>query len=274
MSNGAPKDKAPPSSAAADRRKGDTTPGAITYILLRLLDLPLQYTLLTGLGPRIIRSLGGTPIPALPVTSSSGVLGLGPYHTLVLGLSTATAAKHVWWTTSILNYIFPPPLAAAIAAYNTGANALNTLLALWSFTSNNPILTSPLHTSWSSILDPRLSTLPLGLFLFTTGLAIEVTAELQRKHFKSRPENRDRPFAGGLWSVVRNVNYAGYLLWRVGFAVVCAGVPWGCVVAVQQGTDFALRAVPSMDAYCAERYGKLWEEVRVRVPYRLIPGVY
>ena len=280
-----------PSSNAASRPKGSTLTGATSYSVLRLLDIPLQHAWLSTYGPGLLQYLGATALQSttstlasFPAASSSllssttGLFGLTPYHSLVFLLSIGSAAKHTWWSWSILNYVFPIPLASAVAGYNTGLNLINGLLSLWARSSNDPSGTSnPISATaqtWASVLDPRASSVPLGLALYLLGMSIEVVAETQRKSFKSAPANRDAPFAGGLFGVVRNVNYTGYLLWRVGFAVVCAGWPMGLVVLVQQGCDFAFRAVPEMDAYCEQRYGARWDEVRRAVPSRLIPGVY
>jgi len=262
----------------ASRPKGSTTPGALTYALLRLLDLPLQYKLLTTWGPRLISSLNGTPLPPSPSLLSPtipGTLpGLSPYYSLIFGLATASALKHTWWSFSILNYVFNLPLVSAIAGYNTGLNIINGLLSLWALSSNNPFGDALTSGSWSELFDVRKSSVPIGVALFALGMGIEIAAEVQRKNFKAKEENRDRPFSGGLFGVVRNVNYLGYLLWRVGYAICCAGLPWAAVILVQQGSDFAFRAVPEMDAYCEQRYGEQWEEVRKKVPHRLIPYIY
>ncbi|GAB7345124.1 hypothetical protein MBLNU457_3519t1 [Dothideomycetes sp. NU457] len=262
----------------AYRPKGSTTPGALTYALLRLLDLPLQYKLLTTWGPSLISTLHGTPLTPSPSllspTAPNTIPGLSPYYTLIFGLATASALKHTWWSFSILNYVFRLPLMTGIAGYNTGLNIVNGVLSLWAVSSNNPFRAALTSGSWSELFDIRNSSVPIGVALFAVGMGVEIAAEVQRKAFKARPENKDRPFAGGLFGVVRNVNYTGYLLWRVGYAICCAGLPWAAVILVQQGGDFAFRAVPEMDSYCEQRYGEQWDEVRKKVPYRLIPYIY
>lgn len=96
---------------------------------------------------------------------------------------------------------------------------------------------------------------------------------MQRKLFKSQSKNRGRPYGGGLWAYATNINYGGYTLWRAGYAAVAGRLGWGGLVGAFVGSDFMKRAIPSMDRYCEERYGREWVRIRERTPYRLIPGV-
>ena len=78
-------------------------------------------------------------------------------------------------------------------------------------------------------------------------------SELQRKAFKADRANEGKPFAGGLFAWARCINYGGYTLWRTGYGLAAAGVPFGGLIAVLFGWDFATRAIPVMDAYCSKR---------------------
>jgi len=266
-------------AGASDRRKGFSLAGAATFTLLRLADIPLQYYLVSGAGTSLIRYLGGTAVTQPLLTpSNTSPLGLSPYNTLIVALATASAAKHIFWVLCTCDYVFPAPIAVVVATYNCVLNSANTLLALWALTSNSPTntlsLTALLSQSWSTLLNPTKSTLPYGVALFTVGLATEWIAEIQRKAFKDRPENKDKPFSEGLFGLATNINYGGYTLWRTGYAIVCAGLPWAVAVATWVGGDFVFRAVPGMEAYCEQRYGEQWKQVRAKVPYRLLPWIY
>lgn len=62
----------------------------------------------------------------------------------------------------------------------------------------------------------------LGLGVWAIGFATEVTADLQKSHFKANPANRGAFIRTGLWSVVRHPNYLGEILLWVGVLVVAA----------------------------------------------------
>ncbi|MCJ1314863.1 hypothetical protein MMC15_000177 [Xylographa vitiligo] len=231
------------------RRKGPAPAGKATFILLRSLDVLLQYYLLrSNAGGRLVHRLGGTAIPP----SAPLALGLSPYRLLIWTLSVGSAAKQIFWTACISENVFEPGFAAIISAYNTLLNTLNLLLAVWGATSNAP----------RSLLG---GTVPVGVLLYALGIYLETVSEVQRRAFKRAPGNGDRPFCGGLFGLATNINYGGYTLWRTGYAVVCAGLPWGAVVAAWLAGDFCFRAIPMMEKYCQGRVSSAirfaWEGV-------------
>ena len=184
-----------------------------------------------------------------------------------------------------------PRLGLVVGFFNSVGNTLCTLLALWTVTSAAP----QMATRSASIKDVVTSspTLMLGLGLYTVGIFTEFGSELDRKRFKDKPENKGKPYGGGLWSWATNINYGGYTLWKAGYAVVAAGLPWGVAVGAWSSYEFATRIIPSMDEYCTEKvclsmalirrsrsltimlqYGEQWTDIKKRVPYRLLPFIY
>lgn len=256
MANNGPsaksKDQQPPSWFKESRKKDPSNSGAVVFTLLRLLDLPWQhYFLGSGLGVSLLTRLGATaqPLTQLPSTSTSFLgLGLSPYHSLILGLAAGTSASQIFWAWVIGDNYFPPSGATAVALYNTLLNTVNSGLALWAVTwqapSRGPTLRSGL--SW-----PATALVGVPVYLF--GTFLERYSEVQRKSFKTKPENKGKPFSSGLFGVVRNVNYTGYALMRVGFALVCGGWIWGVVMGGIVFSDFAFRAVPWLERYCEDR---------------------
>ncbi|KAK4976500.1 hypothetical protein LTR66_010861 [Elasticomyces elasticus] len=254
------------------REKAPTPGGTFIFVTLRILDLPLQYWLLkSGAGLSLIQRLGGRPA-TYHVASTSTFLGLSPYYGLIFGLAVGSAAKQIFWRLAISEQVLPAGFATIVAAYNTIFNSINTLLSLWAVTSNE---LGGLPT-WSSLFSssPLGSTVPFGLVLYAIGMYFETWSEVQRKRFKMDPANKDKPFTGGLFGLATNINYGGYTLWRTGYSIICAGLPWGAAVTAWLAGDFCGRAIPNMEAYCQTRYGKQWTEVRRKVPYRLLPWVY
>lgn len=75
----------------ASRKKGASLSGTIVWVILRTLEVPLQYQLLCS-ASSLLSQLGLTPI----ASSSSDTkinLGLTPYHVLVLLLAAGSSAK-------------------------------------------------------------------------------------------------------------------------------------------------------------------------------------
>lgn len=229
------------------REKGPKPWGTEVFTALRLLDLPLQYYVLrSGLGIDLIRKLGGTPV-SQPLAASTTVLGLSPYQTLIFSMAVGSAAKQIYWKVFIGDTVMPISFSTIVAVYNTILNSFNTVLSLWAVTSNQPAGGDVMSLFTSS------PTLPFGIALYAVGIFTEWWCEIQRKAFKADPANKDKPYTGGLFGLATNINYGGYTLWRTGYSLVCAGLPWGCLQAAWLAGDFCGRAIPSMEAYCKKR---------------------
>ena len=155
------------------------------------------------------------------------------------------------------------PLAATVM------NSLNSAMGLWSRTTACP--SPPPSTLFPLIANP---TIFLGTLLFALGIFLELGSEIQRSAFKADTKNKGKPYAGGLFGYARNINYTGFSLWKAGYAMVAAGLGFGAVMALVLLNDFRWRAVPELDGYCKRRYGSDWEELKRRVRWVLIPGVF
>ena len=60
----------------------------------------------------------------------------------------------------------------------------------------------------------------LGLFLFITGLIIEIVADLQKTKFRSIPTNKEKFISTGLWSRSRHPNYVGEITLWFGISIM------------------------------------------------------
>lgn len=115
--------------------------------------------------------------------------------------------------------------------------------SLTSFSTNNVSLAPPI---------PGLSLrMIIGALLFDFGITTESAAEIQRRAFKRDPRNAGKPFSGGLFSLARNINYGGHVLWKMGNALTAGGWVWGFLVGGGHLHDFVTRGVPVLDGYCA-----------------------
>ena len=144
-----------------------------------------------------------------------------------------------------------PVAAVAIGLFNTTLNTLNTLFSLWALTSAAP----QLATQSASLKDVVMSSpmLMFGIGLYTLGLRTELGSEIQRKIFKDKPENKGKPYGGGLLGLATNINYGGDTLWRTEYAIAAAGLSWGAAIRASFFYEFTTRAIPSLDHYCTER---------------------
>lgn len=237
-----------------DRHNKDPAPLAkAIFVGLRAADAALQFSILQrGWGTSLIQSLGGSVVPfATPRDPSVAFFGLGPYPAIMAALAAGSSMKHIIHAVGIGETAISPGAAIAIASFNTIANTLNTLFSIWAVTSAAP----QMATQSASLTDVITSSpmLMFGLGLYTVGICTELVSEIQRKTFKDKPENKGKPYGGGLFSLATNINYGGYTLWRAGYATAAAGLPWGVLVGSFAFYDFTTRAIPALDQYCTER---------------------
>ena len=235
------------------REKKPSPLGTSIFVGLRAADTVLQYSILQrGWGSQVIQSLGGSVVPfATPRDPILAYFGLGPYPAILSILAFGTSAKHVAWILGVSEQEMKPTAALLIGVFSTLFNTLNTMFSLWTLTSAAP----QMATQSASIKDVITSspTLMLGLGLYTVGIVTEFASEVDRKRFKDRPENKGKPYGGGLWSWATNINYGGYTLSRAGYAISAAGLPWGLFIGALSSYEFITRAIPEMDRYCTEK---------------------
>ena len=237
-----------------DRSNKDPSPlGKSIFVGLRAADAALQFSILQrGWGTSLIQRLGGSVVPfATPRDPSVAFFGLGPYPAIMSILAAGSSVKHIIHTVGIGETAMSPGAATTIGLFNTISNTLNTLFSIWSVTSAAP----QMATQSASLTDVITSspTLMFGLGLYTVGICTELVSEIQRKMFKDKPENKGKPYGGGLFGLATNINYGGYTLWRAGYAVTAAGLPWGALVGALAFYDFTTRAIPALDQYCTDR---------------------
>lgn len=221
------------------------------FVLLRALDLPLQYEILAGmLGGSIIKALNGTLRTAGPPLAFGGAsLGLSPYRTILFSMAVGAFVKQTYWVLMVSHEAITPIGSVMVGAVNTIYNSMNSLLFICTATS---VLTTPSEELALS------APLVVGTGLFVLGVFLEWVSEVQRKEFKDDPKNEGKLFTGGLFALSRHINYGGYTLWRAGFALASAGWIWGAISAAWFTYDFTKRGVPEMDEYCTNRVSDLY----------------
>ncbi|KAI0840698.1 hypothetical protein F5Y06DRAFT_228482 [Hypoxylon sp. FL0890] len=263
--------------------KKKTPSGTITFIGLRVLDLPLQHALLSGLGATLISKAGLTPsIPASTSLLQTGIPlidSLGhPTSALLFAFATGSTVKQIYWLTRLSKESFPTSAAATVALFNTLVNSVNSLLFLTFATTSLrsvPALSIPISLPFlsSERIDVPLSTV-VGTLMYVAGITLETVAEQQRKAFKDAPENEGKVCKVGVWRWARHINYFGYSLWRGGYTMVATGWIGGLLMGGFQLWDLSTRAVGVLDEYCSNRYKDQWMQFKREVPYKTVPWVY
>lgn len=196
------------------------------------------------------------PSGGLPLASSSHALT--PFQAVIWTMSIANALKQITWILFTAKEPMSTKSAVMIAAFNTVMNSINTLA--FSLAAINP--------TWSEKL------FYISIPLFAIGILIESISEIQRKVFKDNSKNDGKLYSGGLFKYARHINYFGYQVWRVSMAVATGGVALGALVGGMLWNTFAKSSIPELDEYCTKKYGSQWQEVKKKVPYAFIPGIY
>lgn len=120
----------------------------------------------------------------------------------------------------------------------------------------------------------------LGVVVWLVGMALEVTADVQKSRFKADPAHRGDFIRSGVWSVSRHPNYLGEILIWVGVLVTAAPllVGWQWVTVLSPVVVILLltkvSGIPKLEARADERWGGqvAYEEYKRNTPV-LIPGV-
>jgi protein-S-isoprenylcysteine O-methyltransferase Ste14 len=250
--------------------RGDYTPtpaGKAAFFILRGIEPCLQYSILAhGLGTSLFHRVGlRTLPPGLPTNTGIALidgLGLSPYRLVLFGMAVGAAVKQNIWVTALSGEPMPVGGVVAVGIFNAVFNTVSTCAFLLGATS---------ASTESDFPQPALI---IGSTLYLVGIATELVSEIQRKRFKSDPNNKGKAYTGGLWQFARHINYGGYTLWRAGYAMTGGGYTLGALVGAFFLWDFSQRAVPVLDEYCEKRYGAAWEKFKKDTPYRLIPFVF
>ncbi|KAG6361217.1 hypothetical protein INS49_009441 [Diaporthe citri] len=234
--------------------------GTSIFVGLRAADAFWQYALLSrSWAAQLVWGLGGQALPSAGLAS--------PYHEIITCMAFGSSLKQIVTQLVVSEQEMNPSSAITIALFNTAFNTLNSILSVWAVTSFAP----PSGRLLETLQTPMIA---LAVGAYSVGIFIEQISELQRTWSKRNPANKGKPYADGLFSLARHINYGGYTIWRAAYAPISGGYTWGLLVFTFFFSDFTRRGVPVLDNYLSETYGEEWNIIKLQVPYRLIPGVY
>ena len=106
------------------------------------------------------------------------------------------------------------------------------------------------------------------------GIVIHVWADHSKYLFRKDSRNKGKVYTGGAWSIVRHPNFLGFTIWRVAFATAAGGWAFGVFLLAMFVHLFQATSVPVLEDYMARSYGRQWEVVTQKVPWKLIPGLW
>ncbi len=149
-----------------------------------------------------------------------------------------------------------------------------TVQAVWVFVTSAAALTA--ITSAERVAMDLLSW--LGVVLWLTGFGIEVTADRQKRRFRSDPANSGRFIQSGLWAWSRHPNYFGEIVLWLGVALVAAPALQGWQLLALISPVFVIllltrvSGIPLLEARARQRWGHdpEWQAYQQRTS-RLIP---
>lgn len=224
------------------------------FIIGRLATGPIQYAILKA------HPLGYFGVPPPPTGGFIHILGHTlprlPFFTALM--PTVLSAKHSFWVSTYCNEHMTLPFATFGVLLDLTYECVTTLVFTGS--SINPLFSERAFY--------------IGTGLYFTGIAIELVAELHRAAFKAKKENQGKLCTTGLWSVTRHINYTANVLFGFGYGLATGGLGYSIATAGMYASNFVTNAMPSIEEYCAKKYGSQWEEYTRRTKWQLIPGIY
>ena len=120
----------------------------------------------------------------------------------------------------------------------------------------------------------------IGFLIWMVGFSIEVIADQQKSHFRSKPENKGKFIQTGLWSRSRHPNYFGEIMLWIGVAVIALPVLQGWQWLALISPVFVIllltrvSGVPMLEKRADEKWGGQadYEKYKKEIPV-LIPQI-
>ncbi|AUQ58647.1 putative membrane protein [Phaeobacter inhibens] len=112
----------------------------------------------------------------------------------------------------------------------------------------------------------------LGGALLLIGSVVNTGSEMQRWHWKKRPESKGHCYTDGLFAYSMHVNYLGDSILFTGWAILTASL-WAAVVPMLMTGMFLFYHIPALDRYLADRYGAEFRAYAARTA-KFLPFVY
>ncbi|KAF2000131.1 hypothetical protein P154DRAFT_576462 [Amniculicola lignicola CBS 123094] len=240
-------------------QRGDYTynPRASLFFSLgRALTGPIQYYLITRHPLGTLFGVASPPMGFPPITLLGHTLPRLPF--LIALMPGVLSAKHILWA----NFMMAERMTGQFAFFGVVADLMYESITSLVFTGAaiNPLFSERYFN--------------VGFAMYMGGVALELVAELQRMHFKSKPENKGKVCKSGFWGITRHINYTANVMFGFGYGLATGGPVYALMTGGMYVANFLTNAMPSIEAYCRGKYGREWEAYEREVPYQLFPGLY
>jgi len=196
----------------------------------------------------------GAAFPRTEVELGGVRLGSWSVVSAYVGMSAVRSVSQMLWSAFLQPYYVPPGVMLGIATFNAVFDGLG-LLAL--LEGGRPPALDAQDVWWMG--------------LFAAGMLLERVPEVQRAVWKSRRENRGKPFMGGLFGVLVHANYTGYTMWRV--AMYGMSRVWWAQLANAFLVSQFVPEVRLQHERNAKKYGPEYEAYFQRT-WKMFPGVW
>ncbi len=124
----------------------------------------------------------------------------------------------------------------------------------WSEAATIPFAFALYYVGFAVLVLPHPNPLSLADYfavaLFAFGCILNTGSEIQRHRFKSRKENAERLYTGGLFRWSMHINFFGDVMWVTAYAMVAHSV-WALAIPLWTLSFFVFYNVPLLDRHLA-----------------------
>lgn len=208
----------------------------LLFCLGRLVSLPLQYLLLTCT-PFVSQRPHSSPHD--PSFWPSWLRTLDP-QALFLGMTGVLVVKQSIW----MFYVYNERMTLAFACFGVLADFIyeGICALVFSVANKNPVW-------WPAFLY-------VDAAVHLLAAMAELGVELQRKAFKERGKNGGRLCTTGAWCVARHPNFGMSVVYGAAYGFASGGPLFALLPVAMYLGNFVRNAIPSKEAYLAEKYGE------------------
>eukprot|EP01084_Bolivina_argentea_P240187 403578_1 len=164
------------------------------------------------------------------------------------------------WTLAMLNYGLPVYYLITWPLFE----GFTDIATIWAYAKyGDKKSTFNLSKKWMNIV---------GLLLFFFGGIMESGHDYLLTQFKT-PTNKGKVYVDGFAKYITYPNYAGYILWRTGQALLSNNIIFSAGMSSFWFSFFAFLSIPDKEQYLITKYGAQYEQYIAKTS-KLIPGVY
>ena len=202
------------------------------------------------------------------VLTAANVLGAATAAYLVFGPISVAPPARAWSIVALsVVYVLRVLITTFVTVQRSVTLAEAGLVGGWMF-----LIHATMGMVAAHVPDPLGGWTVAGVVLYAFGSWMNTYSELQRRAWKSKPENAGHLYTRGLFRWCRHPNYLGDSLLFTGFALV-AGSWVALVIPAIMILGFVFAAIPALDRRLEAHYGEEYDRWAEHTP-RYIPLVW